>query len=172
MLRPLANFQCKPLCGLRQRLLLLLTFVSFSDSTDVSLETTPSSSVFSSTVVSVAAEELGSATSSLGLSSALSGVAAGAADSALGLAGVFSASAVGDNKSKPHCFVFFKGKKIRKDFQELWRAPTVWHGGSENNVSLRHNKTVEEKNCYTIAKLVRNCFFLNLADCNLYLPPT
>lgn len=116
MLRPFANFQCKPLGGLRPRLLLLLTFVSFSDSTDVSLETTPSSSVFSSTVVSVAVEELGSATSSLGLSSALPGVATGAADSASGLAGGFSASAVGDNKSKPHCFVFLKGKKNKKRF--------------------------------------------------------
>lgn len=62
---------------------------------DVWLETTPSSSVFSSTLGCASAEEFGSGASSLGSSPGLSGVAAGAADSASGSVGVFSPSAVG-----------------------------------------------------------------------------
>lgn len=72
---------------------------------DVLLEMMPSSSVFSSRVGSAAAGGLCSTSFSLGLSSELSGVAAGAADSASELPGVFSASAVEDNKSKPHWFL-------------------------------------------------------------------
>lgn len=90
------NFKCRPLCWLESALLLLFSFVSFSVSTEVLLETTSSSSVFSSTLSSTGAAVLCSVASALGLSSELSGSGAGAADSALGSA-VLSVSAVKDH---------------------------------------------------------------------------
>lgn len=160
------NLKCKPLCRMRPRLLLLLTFVSFSDSTDVLLESAPSSSVFSSTAGSAAAGELGSVRSSLGLS----GVASGAADSASGLAGVFSASAVGDNKSKPHSFVVvFKVKKNK--WKEKKNCGVLQPSGTAEAKTMSAWDIEKNKkyNCYTIAKLVRMFFFsLNLVLNNLY----
>lgn len=100
------------LVWMKPALLLLFSFVSFRDSTEVLLETAASSSVLTSTVDSTGAG--GSATSALGLSSELSGAGAGAgvADSVLGSATDLSVSAVKDNKSRKHsCFCGSQDKK-------------------------------------------------------------
>lgn len=94
------------LVWMKPALLLLFSFVSFRDSTEVLLETAASSSVLTSTVDSTGAG--GSATSALGLSSELAGVA----DSVLGSATDLSVSAVKDNKSRKHsCFLCSQNKK-------------------------------------------------------------
>lgn len=76
-------------------MLLLFSFVSFSDSTEVLLETAPSSSVFSSARGSTGAEELCLASSAFGFSSELSGegAAAGASGGAAGAASDADAAA-------------------------------------------------------------------------------
>lgn len=129
------NFKHQPLCWLKSALLLLFSFVSFSDSTEVLLEIMSSSSVFSSTLSFISAAGLCSITSSLGLSGELPGSGAGAADSALGST-VLSASAVKDNKSKPHCF--FNGFQENCCFSTL--TPIIeWHNMWMNKNNTQRN---------------------------------
>lgn len=90
--------QHRPLCRRGAALLLLFALASLSDSTEVLLESTPSS-VISSMLSSTDAGGVGPVTSPLGSTSVLSGGLAGAAVSALGSAVVLSASAV--NKKQP-----------------------------------------------------------------------
>lgn len=89
--------QHRPVCRRGPQLLLLFSLASLSDSTEVLLESTPSS-VISSILGSTDAGGVGSLTSPLGSTSRLSGGFAGGADSALGPAAVFSASAVSKNQ--------------------------------------------------------------------------
>lgn len=90
-----------PLCRRGPPLLLLFSLASLSDSTEVLLESRPSS-VSSPTLRCTDAGPVGSMASPLGSTSTLSGDFAGAADSALGSAAVFSASPV--NKNQPDVF--------------------------------------------------------------------
>lgn len=85
----------------RLTLLLLFSFVSFNDSTEVWLEMLPSSSMFSSTLCPTGAGEfvgLFSDSSGEGAGEG-AGAGAGAADSALGSTTGLSASAVEDKKA-------------------------------------------------------------------------
>ena len=181
------NFKYQPPCWLKSELLLLFSFVSFSDSTEVLLETAPSSSVFSSTVGSTGAGaggggRLSSATSSLGLSSELSGGGGRAVDSALGSMAALSASAVKDNEKHSTMLYSEVLQNINTVFP-LWiivwhmRVKTAWMGCELLNIfcflgTSRHLRT----SSWALGNIFSNFFWhfkeqLIDSECNVISNP-